>query len=199
MEEEAGRVTQLLKAMRTGDERAAEELLPLVYQELHRLARAYMRRERVEHTLQPTALINEAYLRLAHNDVDWQNREHFIGVAAQVMRRVLVDYARQHNAQMRGGELKRVEFDEGFAVSNERMEEVVSLDEALSKLAVANPRQARVVELRYFAGLSVEQIAAMLGIAERSVKRDWALARVWLFRELRPNTGGYQKTHDAQK
>ena len=194
MDEDAGQVTQLLKAMRTGDQRAAEELLPLVYQELHRLARSYMRRERAEHTLQPTALINEAYLRLAQGDIDWQNREHFIGVAAHVMRRVLVDYARQHNAQIRGGGLKRVELEEWLAISPERIDEVVSLDEALSRLAEENPRQARVVELRYFGGLSVEQIAAMLGIAERSVKRDWAVARVWLFRELRPNDGRSQKT-----
>jgi RNA polymerase sigma-70 factor (ECF subfamily) len=199
VEEDAGQVTQLLKAMGAGDERAADELLPLIYQELHRLARSYMRRERAEHTLQPTALINEAYLRLAHDDIDWQNREHFIGAAAQVMRRVLVDYARQHNAQMRGGGLKRVELQEGLAISPERMEEVVSLDEALSRLAEQNPRQARVVELRYFGGLSVEQIAAMLGIAERSVKRDWALARVWLFQELRSNAGGSQKTDGTEK
>jgi RNA polymerase sigma factor (TIGR02999 family) len=199
VDDDAGRVTQLLKAMRAGDERAAEELLPLVYQELHRLASSYMRRERAEHTLQPTALINEAYLRLAHNDIDWQNREHFIGVAAQVMRRVLVDYARRHNAQMRGGELKRVELQEGFAISTDRIEEVLSLDEALSKLAVENPRQARVVELRYFAGLSAGQIAAMLGIAERSVERDWALARVWLFRALRHKTGGRQKKAATQE
>jgi RNA polymerase sigma-70 factor, ECF subfamily len=199
VEDNAGQVTQLLKAMRTGDERAADDLLPLVYQELHRLARGYMRRERAEHTLQPTALINEAYLRLAHDDVDWQNREHFIGVAAQVMRRVLVDYARHHNAEMRGGGLKRVELQEGLAISPERMDEMVSLDEALSRLAEENPRQARVVELRYFGGLSVEQIAAILGIAERSVKRDWSLARVWLFRELRPNATSPRETDDAGK
>jgi RNA polymerase sigma-70 factor (ECF subfamily) len=199
VEENAGQVTQLLKAMRAGDKRAAEELLPLVYRELHRLARSYMRRERAEHTLQPTALINEAYLRLAHDDIDWQNREHFIGVAAHVMRRVLVDYARQHNAQMRGGGLKRVELKEGLVISPERIDEVVSLDEALSRLAEENPRQARVVELRYFGGLSVEQTAAILGIAERSVKRDWALARVWLFRKLRPNAGGPQKTDGTER
>jgi len=194
MKEDAGEVTQLLQAMRTGDKRAAEKLLPMVYQELHRLARAYMRRERAEHTLQPTALINEAYLRLAKDDIDWQNREHFIGVAAQVMRRVLVDYARQHNAEMRGGDLKRVELHEEFAISPERIEELISLDEALGLLAKENPRQARIIELRYFGGLSVEQTAAILGIAERSVKRDWALARVWLFQKLRPSISGSEKT-----
>jgi RNA polymerase sigma-70 factor (ECF subfamily) len=161
-----------------------------------------MRRERAEHTLQPTALINEAYLRLAQGDIDWQNREHFIGVAAQVMRRVLVDYARHHNAQIRGGGVKRVELvelEEWLAIAPGRIDQVVSLDEALSRLAVENPRQARVVELRYFGGLSVEQIAAMLGIAERSVKRDWAVARVWLFQELRPNPGRSQKTDGTER
>jgi RNA polymerase sigma factor (TIGR02999 family) len=144
-------------------------------------------------------LINEAYLRLAQGDINWENREHFIGVAAQVMRRVLVDYARQHNAQIRGGGLKRVDLEEWLAISPERIDEVVSLDEALGRLAEENPRQARVVELRYFGGLSVEQIAAMLGIAERSVKRDWAVARVWLFRELRPNADKLQKSDGTEK
>ena len=185
MDTDNGQVTQLLKAMRAGDARAADNLLPLVYQELHRLARAYMRRERPEHTLQATALINEAYLRLAREDVDWKNREHFIGIAAHVMRRVLVDYARAHKAEIRGGGLKRVELEEGVALSTERMDEVVLLDEALNRLAETNARQARVVELRYFGGLSVEEIGSLLGIAPRSVKRDWSLARIWLFRELR--------------
>ena len=185
MDEDAGQVKQLLRAMRTGDERAAEELLPLVYQELHRLARSYMRRERAEHTLQPTALINEAYLRLAQGDIDWQNREHFIGVAANVMRRVLVDHARARNAAMRGGGLVRVELEDNVAVSEERSDEVLLLDDALTRLEALNPRQARVVELRYFGGLSVEQVASILGVAPRSVKRDWALARIWLFKEIK--------------
>jgi len=187
MMSDGGDVTQLLKAMTSGDPAAAERLLPLVYAELHRLATAYMRRERQDHTLQPTALINEAYLRLAGDNVNWQNREHFIGVAAHVMRRVLVDYARAHKAEMRGGGLRRVEFDEGVAISVERSEELLSLDEALNRLMQLNPRQAKVVELRYFGGLSVEQIAGILAIAPRSVKRDWALARIWLFKQLRVN------------
>jgi RNA polymerase sigma-70 factor (ECF subfamily) len=184
MTNDGGDVTQLLKAMTSGDPAAAERLLPLVYAELHRLATSYMRRERRDHTLQPTALINEAYLRLAGDDVDWQNREHFIGTAAHVMRRVLVDYARAHKAERRGGGLKRVEFDEGVAISVDRSNELLSLDEALDRLMQLNPRQARVVELRYFGGLSVEQIASILAIAPRSVKRDWALARIWLFQQL---------------
>jgi RNA polymerase sigma-70 factor, ECF subfamily len=188
MTSDDGEITRLLKAMKRGDPSAVDRLLPLVYAELHRLASAYMRRERQDHTLQPTALINEAYLRLAKGNSDWQNREHFIGVAAQVMRRVLVDHARAHTAKMRGGELRRVELEEGLAISEERTEEMLAVDEALSRLTEENPRQAKVVELRYFGGLSVEQIAAVLTIGPRSVKRDWALARIWLLNELRANS-----------
>ena len=186
MENDGGQVTQLLKAMHAGDKQAAENLLPLVYSELHRLAKGYMRRERPDHTLQATALINEAYLRLVGEDIDWNSRAHFIGLAANVMRRVLVDYARSRNAEQRGGGLQRVEMQEELAISPEKLDEVEELDVALKKLELENPRQARVVELRYFGGLSVEQIGALLEIAPRSVKRDWALARIWLFRELRP-------------
>jgi RNA polymerase sigma-70 factor (ECF subfamily) len=189
MDGDSGQVTQLLKAMRAGDAHAAEDLLPLVYAELHRLAKAYMRRERPDHTLQATALINEAYLRLVGEEVDWNSRAHFIGLAAHVMRRVLVDYARTRNAEQRGGGLKRVEMQDDLAISAEKLDEVEELDEALKRLEKENPRQARVVELRYFGGLSVEQIGELLQIAPRSVKRDWALARIWLFRELRPGSG----------
>lgn len=180
-----GDVTHLLHAMRAGDPRAADDLLPLVYDELHRLARAYMRHERPDHTLQATALINEAYLKLMHDDVDWSSRAHFIGVAAHVMRRVLVDYARAHKAQHRGGALQRVELRDDLAISPERLEEVAQVDEGLKALAKVNPRQARVMELRYFGGLSIEETASVLGIAPRSVKRDFALARIWLYHELR--------------
>jgi RNA polymerase sigma-70 factor, ECF subfamily len=180
-------VTQLLKAMANGDAAAAEDVLPLVYGELHRLAKSYMRRERPDHTLQATALIHEAYMRLAREDTDWNNREHFIGVAANVMRRVLVDYARAHKAEQRGGGLKRVEMNEELAISPERLDEVEALDVALKKLELENPRQGRVVELRYFGGLSVEQVASLLDVSPRSVKRDWSLARIWLFRELQPH------------
>ena len=186
MDNDGGQVTQLLKAMHAGDAQAAESLLPLVYAELHRLAKGYMRRERPDHTLQATALINEAYLRLVGEDIDWNSRAHFIGLAANVMRRVLVDYARAHNAEQRGGGLQRVEMQDELAISAEQLDEVEHLDEALKKLERENPRQARVVELRYFGGLSVEQIGNLLQIAPRSVKRDWALARIWLFRQLRP-------------
>ncbi len=186
MESVPGDVTQLLKAMHAGDPAAADRLLPLVYSELHRLAQAYMRRERPDHTLQATALINEAYLRLAGEDIDWNNRAHFIGLAAHVMRQVLVDYARRHHAERRAGGLQRVEMNDDLAVSPDRLDEIASIDQALTRLAAHNPRQARVVELRYFGGLSVEQIATILQVAPRSVKRDWSLARIFLARELNP-------------
>jgi len=181
-----GDVTQLLKAMHAGDPAAADRLLPLVYRELHRLAQAYMRRERPDHTLQPTALIHEAWLRLAGEDVDWSSRAQFIGLAAHVMRQVLVDYARAHLAQRRAGGQQRVELRDDLAISPERLDEAVALDEALTRLAAENPRHARTVELRYFGGLSIEEIAGILGVSPRSVKRDWSLARIWLARRLRP-------------
>ena len=193
MNPEHGQVTQLLRAMANGDPKAAEDLLPFVYSELHRLARGYMRRERPDHTLQATALINEAYLRLAHEDADWKSREHFIGVAANVMRRVLVDYARAHKAEQRGGGLKRVEMQDDLAISPGRIDEIASLDDALKRLEIQNARQARIVELRYFGGLSVEEISSLLKMSPRSVKRDWALARVWLFRDLQPDQAAHGK------
>lgn len=186
MDPSPGEVTRLLKAVHDGNSAAAEDLLPLVYAELHRIATAFMRRERSGHTLQPTALINEAYLRMVGDDIEWSNRAHFIGLSAHVMRRVLVDYARQHNAERRAGGLKRVEMEDHLAISPGRLDEVLSLDEVMAKLEANNPRQARVVELRYFGGLSVEEIAQILNVAPRSVKRDWALARIFLFRELNP-------------
>jgi RNA polymerase sigma factor (TIGR02999 family) len=192
-----GDVTQLLKAMHNGDPAAANRLLPLIYSELHRLARAYMRRERPDHTLQATALINEAYLRLAGEDIDWNNRAHFIGLAAHAMRQVLVDHARRHNAERRAGGLNRVEMHDDLAVSPSRLDEIASVDQALTRLAANNPRQARVVELRYFGGLSVEQIARILEVAPRSVKRDWSLARIFLARELNPGNVSGQPDSDA--
>src|ERR1700684_3488530 len=184
MSAEDGEVTLLLKAMKGGDKSAAEKLLPLVYNELHRLARSYMQRERSDHALQPTPLINEAYLRLARDTVDWQSRQHFIGVAANVMRRLLVDHARAHNAEMRAGGLQRVEFEEGLMVSSERSKEVLALHDALTTLEGVDPRQAKVVELRYFGGFSVEEIGNILDISPRSVKRHWALARIWLLKQM---------------
>ncbi len=182
---DGGQVTLLLKAMKTGDKTAAEQLLPLVYSELHRLARSYMHRERVDHTLQPTALINEAYIRLARENVDWQSRQHFIGVAANVMRRLLVDHARAHNAEMRAGGLQKVELEEGFMVTSEQSAEVLALHDALTALEKVDPRQAKVVELRYFGGFSVEEIGELLEMSPRSVKRHWALARIWLHKRMK--------------
>jgi RNA polymerase sigma-70 factor, ECF subfamily len=181
---DGGDVTLLLRAMKNGDEQAAEQLLPLVYNELHRLAKSYMRRERSDHTLQPTALINEAYLRLARENVDWQSRQHFIGFAANVMRHLLVDHARAHNAERRAGDLERVELEEGFMLSRERSQEVVALHDALGTLEGVDPRQAKVVELRYFGGFSVEEIGEILEMSPRSVKRHWALARIWLLKHM---------------
>src|ERR1700677_4162171 len=185
MSAEDGEVTVLLKALNRGDNSAVEKLLPLVYNELHRLARSYMRRERPDHTLQPTALINEAYLRLARDTVDWQSRQHFIGVAANVMRRLLVDHARAHNAEIRAGGLQRVELEEGSMVSSERSKEVLALHEALTMLEGLDSRQAKVVELRYFGGFSVEEIGDILEMSPRSVKRHWALARIWLLKQMK--------------
>ncbi|MGB8537090.1 MAG: sigma-70 family RNA polymerase sigma factor [Acidobacteriaceae bacterium] len=179
-----GEVTLLLKAMKNGDESASEKLFPLLYGELHRLARSYMRGERPDHTLQPTALINEAYLRLARDNVDWQSRQHFIGVAANVMRRLLVDHARAHNAERRSGGADRVELGEGLMVSIERSDEVLALHDALTGLEGVDPRQAKVVELRYFGGFSVAEIGDILEMSPRSVKRHWALARIWLLKQM---------------
>jgi RNA polymerase sigma-70 factor, ECF subfamily len=181
-----GDVTVLLKAMRDGDESAASKLLPLVYSELHKLAKSYMRRERPDHTLQATALINEAYLRLARDHVDWQSRQHFIGVAANVMRRLLVDHARARNAAMRLGGLQRVDLEENFMLSEERSKEILALHDALANLESVDARQAKVVELRYFGGFSVEEIAEILEMSPRTVKRHWALARIRLLKEMKP-------------
>jgi RNA polymerase sigma-70 factor (ECF subfamily) len=179
-----GEVTQLLKAMHRGDPEAAGKLLPLVYAELHRLARSYMRKERPGHTLQPTALINEAYLRLAQGSTDWQSRAHFIAVSANIMRRILVDHARAHLAAARGGKLQQVEWDDAFGLPAERSRELLALDDALPRLEAINPRQAKIVELRYIVGLTFDEIANVLDIAPRTAKRDWALARVWLFETI---------------
>jgi len=180
-----GEVTMLLHALRHGDRAAGDKLLPLVYSELHRLASSYMRRERLNHTLQPTALINEAYMRLANAPIDWQNRAHFIAVAANAMRRILVDHARAHMAAARGGEFRQVEWDEAIGLPAESSRELVALDDALQQLEKLNPRQAKVIELRYIGGLSFEEAGAVLEISPRTAKRDWTLARMWLFNEIK--------------
>ena len=183
-------VTQLLSALARGDEEAGEKLIPLVYVELRRLARSYMRRERTDHTLQATALVHEAYLKLVEQrSANWQSRAHFFGVAAQVMRRILIDHARGHLRQKRGGEFEKVVLDEGLVSSPEQSAELLAVDEALKRLAKLDERQARVVELRFFGGLSVEEAAAVLGISPKTVKRDWSMAKAWLHAELKEHHG----------
>lgn len=185
-----GDVTRLLRRMQAGDHEAADELLPKVMSELRRLARHYMRHERVGHTLQPTALVNEAYLRLAGYDrMDWQSRSHFIGLAASVMRQVLMDYARRRLASKRGGAERAVSLEEGGSpMSPQQSAELVALDDALTRLQQMNERQAKVVELRYFGGLSVEETAEALRVSTVTVKRDWAAARAWLRSQLEGNS-----------
>jgi RNA polymerase sigma-70 factor (ECF subfamily) len=178
-------VTQLLIEWREGDETALDQLIPLVYEEMRRLARYYMRRERPGHTLQTTALINEAYIRLVdHKGMRWQNRAHFYGVAAQAMRRILVNHARSRHYEKRGGGAPMVELDEAATVARERAAEMVALDEALNQLAAVDPRQSKVVELRYFGGMSVEETAEVLGVSSVTVMRDWRAAKAWLLREI---------------
>jgi RNA polymerase sigma-70 factor (ECF subfamily) len=178
--------TQLLVAWSGGDESSLEELVPLVEVELRRLARGYMNQERPGHVLQPTALINEAYVRLIDwKNVKWQNRAHFLGVCAQIMRRVLVDYARSQNYQKRGGDAIKVTFDEALTPSRERPPDLVELDDALKGLATLDERKSKVVELRFFGGLSEEETAEVLQISPRTVRREWSLAQAWLYNELR--------------
>jgi RNA polymerase sigma-70 factor, ECF subfamily len=178
-------ITQLLRAWREGDGTALEKLMPVVYRELRRIAGNFMKRQDQGHTLQATALINEAYLRLVDsNKVNWQSRTHFFAVSAQLMRRVLVDSARQKNSQKRGGNNLRITLDDRIDIPLKDQTDLVALDEALSRLNKLSSRQSQVVELRYFGGLTEEQIAETLGVSERTVRRDWNLARTWLYREL---------------
>ncbi len=180
-----GDVTELLAQWRGGDEAALNELVPRVYDELHRLAFCYLRRERDDHTLQPTALVNEAFLKLAgQNAVAWQNRAHFFGIAAQSMRRILVDHARSHNRAKRGGGAVVVQLDTAIDLRDEKAGELVALDDALQALAQLDDQQSRIVELRYFGGLSVDETAEVLGISKSTVHRDWATARAFLAREI---------------
>ncbi len=181
----ANEVTKLLLDWGNGDKAALDKLFPAVYQELRRLARNYMRRERAEHTLQTSALVNEAYLRLVdYKQVRWQNRAHFYAVAAQAMRRILVDYARAHRAAKRGAGGQKVSLDEAAIISEERAEELLALDNALSRLEQLDERKCRIVEMRYISGLSVEEVAEVVGISARTVEREWRAAKAWLYREI---------------
>ena len=178
-------VTQMLEAIRTGDESAPERLLALVYDELRRLAHGYMKNERGDHTLQATALVHEAYIQLVDwKNVSWQNRAHFFAAAAQMMRKILVDHARGKNALKRGGGVHTISLDEAVSFPNRSEVNLLSMDDSLNELASFDPQQAKIVELRFFGGLTIEETAHALGISDSTVKRDWQIAKAWLHKRL---------------
>ncbi len=180
-----GEITELLIEIRKGKKGAESQLIPLVYNELRRLAAYYLRGERADHTLQATALVHEAYIRLTQvREVDWQSRAHFFATAATVMRRILVDHARAQRAEKRRALHEAISLDEALLVSHMRSDELIALDDALSKLTNLDPRRGRIVELRFFGGLSEEETGEVLGISARTVKRDWRIAKAWLYDEL---------------
>ncbi len=187
--EPPSQVTELLNAWQEGRQGAVDELMPLVYQELRKLARSYLRNERPDHTLQATALVNEAYLRLmGQKNVQWENRKHFFGIASQLMRRILVDHARKRAADKRGGAEPLVLFDEDKVAPSEQPD-LVELDAALDALAKIDPDQAKLVELRYFTGLTIDETAKVLELSPATVKREWIVAKAWLRRELERRNG----------
>lgn len=178
-------VTRMLIDWRNGDQSALEKLMPLVYTELHRLAASYLRRQRSDHTLQPTALVHEAYLRLVdERNVDWQSRAHFYGMAAQMMRSILIDYARTRVAMKRGGGARKLSLSAVDRVPAEPSLDLVALDDALKTLAAIDPRQSRVVELRFFGGLDIEETAEVLQLSPATIKREWRMAKAWLYQEI---------------
>jgi RNA polymerase sigma factor (TIGR02999 family) len=190
MAEPSQGATQALEEHTAGDPKAASRLMPLVYDELRALAARYMRGERADHSLQPTALVHEAYIRLIDiSRIDWQGKTHFVAMAATQMRRILVEHARARRAQKRGGAPKRVSLDEKIAFIPGNTLDLLVLDEALEKLAGASPRQSRVAELRCFAGLNTKETAYILGVSERTARQDWLVARAWLLREIGPKSG----------
>ena len=191
MEPSPQEITQLLVKWGEGDQKVLSRLMPLVYQELRLLARHYFRRERPDHTLQVTALIHEAYLRLIdQRKVDWQNRSHFFGIAAQLMRRILVDHARQQKAAKRGEGHRPLALDEAIQVSDQMNPDLINLDDALKRLEKIDPRQSQIVELRFFGGLSIDKTAQALGNSPATVKREWHLARVWLYDQIHKGDAG---------
>jgi RNA polymerase sigma factor (TIGR02999 family) len=178
-------LTQLLIDWSNGDQAALDKLMPLIDEELRRLAHRYMTRERAGHTLQTTALVNEAFLRLVNRkNLQWQNRAHFFGLAAQLMRTILVDHARSHASAKRGGGAHKLELDEAMVVSQQKASEVIALDDALKQLALLDPQQSRIVELRFFGGLTVEEAAEVLQVSPATIKREWSTAKAWLYHEL---------------
>lgn len=183
-------VTAILQAWSDGDTQAPAKLMPLVYEELRRLARDYLRGERLDHTLQPTALVHEAFLRMVdQSSMKWQNRAHFYGLSAQLMRHILVDHARARVAAKRGGVAQKVPFDDAKFLSTDRPTDLIALDDALKGLAEIYPRKSQVVELKFFGGLSVEEIAEILQVTAKTVSRDWNFARLWLYREVAKTQG----------
>lgn len=186
MGSEKGEVTNLLARFREGDREAEAKLIPLIYHELRRLASRHLKHERGDHTLQPTALVHEAFMRMVSEpQPSWQNRAHFFGVAARLMRQILVDHARRHQSLKRGGAFLRSTFEEGLPIySGEKSAELLALDDALSRLALQDDRQSRIVELKFFAGLDIGEISKVLEVSPRTVKRDWTMARAWLHQEM---------------
>jgi RNA polymerase sigma-70 factor (ECF subfamily) len=198
MEQPAIQITQLLQCWSQGDEGAIERLMPLVYDELHRMARRYMSNEKPGHTLQATALVNEAYLRLVNAaDANWQNRTHFFAVSAQVMRRILVDWARTRQAAKRGSDVPALELNEALAIPAQTGTDLVAVDDALRALALLDARKSQVVEMRFFGGLSIEETAEVLKVSRETVNRDWRLAKSWLRRELGHPGGDREQPHGA--
>lgn len=178
-------IAKVLAAIAEGQQDAAEQLMPMVYDELHQVAERMLRHESRGHTLQPTALVNEAYLRLVgQTNVDWQGKTHFFAIGAKMMRRILVDHARQKKSQKRGGRFHRIALSEDLCVSNSNDEDVLAIEEALAKLEKLDSRQAKIVELRFYGGLSVHEVAEVLGVSKRTVESDWTMVRAWLRREL---------------
>ena len=178
-------VTDLLIELSNGKRNAMDELLPLIYNELKRIAANYLRRERSDHTLQPTALVNEAYMKMVDiTQVSWQNKAHFIGVAANQMRRILVDHARQHNAQKRGGEFHILTLNDEIDAADEQSADLIALDDALTELAKMDPVKAQIVELRYFGGLTTDETAEVLGVSPITIKRHWKMTKAWLYGQL---------------
>lgn len=182
-------ITRLLQSWSDGDEQALEKVTPVLYKELHRMAHRYMRQERAGHTLQTTALINEAYLRLiGWKNVHWRNRAHFFGVSAQLMRKILVDFARSRNYAKRGAGAQVVTFEDGPDLSRDRARDILALDEALQRLSTIDPRKSRIVELRFFGGLNLEETAEVVKVSSRTIRREWELAKVWLARAMSAET-----------
>lgn len=185
-------ITQMLLELTDGNKEVVNQILPHIYDELRKLASSYLRKERSNHTLQPTALVHEAYMKLIdQNRVQWQNRAHFFGIAAQVMRRILMDHARKHTADKRGGEFEKLPIEEEILiVSQDKSSELIALDEALEELAKIDPDKAKIVELRYFGGLSIEETAEVMGVSVPTINRHWKMAKAWLYSQVAPSPQG---------